>query len=165
MNSSAVFSECRMFRYTLERIWNLGYPLLLVVMLNPSVADQEKNDPTITRVIKRAKASGFGGIIVCNLYAFRSPYPAKLEERWAIMAEIIGKGNDQAILESVQRCDAAFLAWGSHKLAAKRDREIIEMLREEVPLLMLEKTKDGFPKHPLHVAYARGFQPYTGRFS
>lgn len=165
MISDAVFSECLLFRYSLRRIWGEG-PRLMVVMLNPSTADANKNDPTITRVIERAKRQGFAGVIVCNLYAFRATKPVNLEYRWARMHEIIGKGNDQAIRETMHECSTALVAWGSHKLCAKRDRAVLEILYERFGFVyMLEATKMGFPKHPLHVAYARTFQPYKGRFS
>jgi hypothetical protein len=166
MKTGAIFSADGLFRYTLERAWDESKLLLLVVMLNPSTADAERNDATITRVINRAKREGFGGIIVCNLYAYRSPYPAKLMERYASGNEVVGRENDAVIERSVERCDAVLVAWGSHKLAARRDCAVLELLSPLADnIVMLETTKDGFPKHPLHVAYRVPFQRYNGRFA
>jgi hypothetical protein len=160
----ATFSPDRMFRYTLERIWDETLPPLLVIMLNPSVADAERNDPTITRVMQRAKRLGYGGVVVCNLYAFRSPYPAKLRERWRLGAGIIGPSNDLVIREAAQRYKHVWVAWGGDALAAKRDKAVLDILYGNCcSVYMLELTKDGFPKHPLHVAYDVPLTTYKGR--
>lgn len=165
MITDAIFSECKQFRYTLRRIWGEG-PRLMVVMLNPSTADEKKNDPTITRVMERAACRGFDGIIVCNLFSYRTTRPIELEYRWARMQEIVGRGNDQAIRETVTECSGALVAWGAHKLAAKRDLAVLEMLYGRYGFLYsLGLTKTGFPRHPLYVPYSQDFQPYKGRFS
>jgi hypothetical protein len=129
----------------------------------------KRNDPTVTRVIHRAQTVQpvpFDGLIVVNMYGYRSPYPTKLLERYASGNEVVGTGNDQAIMESVERCDAALVAWGNHKLAHRRDQHILNLLRPLADnIIMLQLTADGFPKHPLHVAYSFPFVRYTGRFS
>ena len=38
-------------RYSLTRVWDLSKPKLLYIMLNPSIADEENNDPTTRRLI------------------------------------------------------------------------------------------------------------------
>ncbi len=43
--------------------------------LNPSIADETIDDPTITRCINYAKAWGYGTLLMTNLFAFRSTYP------------------------------------------------------------------------------------------
>jgi hypothetical protein len=48
---SAVFSEDRTLRYELRRSCGLGGGTVMWVMFNPSMADEEVNDPTIRRVI------------------------------------------------------------------------------------------------------------------
>jgi hypothetical protein len=51
LNSDAVFSPCRTWRYSLWRRWAPG-PAELWMMLNPSTADETDNDPYTSRVIK-----------------------------------------------------------------------------------------------------------------
>ena len=58
METSAVLSPCRQYRYALWRKWADG-PQVLFVMLNPSTADESVDDPTIRRCISFAKAWGF----------------------------------------------------------------------------------------------------------
>lgn len=77
MQTGAEFSPCKTYRYALWRRWSDAPPVLFV-MLNPSTANESQDDPTIRRCISFAKQWGHGGIIVGNLFAFRSPYPTDL---------------------------------------------------------------------------------------
>ena len=43
--------------------------------LNPSTADETADDPTIRKCIKYAKAWGFGGLLMLNVYSFRATNP------------------------------------------------------------------------------------------
>ena len=75
MISKAEFSLDGHFRYSLSRIWENKLPKVLFIMLNPSIANSKKNDPTIRKIISYSKSWGFGGLYVGNLYSHISPYP------------------------------------------------------------------------------------------
>lgn len=62
------------FRFTLKRNFNIKKRTTMLpwLMLNPSKATGQKNDPTIMRVIHFSMAWGFGSAIVLNLYPFRA---------------------------------------------------------------------------------------------
>ena len=75
LESSAVFSECRRYRYVLRRIWDREKSPAMFVGLNPSTADEVRNDPTVTRCIGYAQRWGAGGLIMTNIFAFRSTDP------------------------------------------------------------------------------------------
>jgi len=47
--SGAIFSECRTWRYFLWRRWDMALPVLICVLLNPSVAGEVENDHTVTK--------------------------------------------------------------------------------------------------------------------
>lgn len=166
MIRTAYISENGLFRYALARVWSKVDPTLLVVMLNPSTADALQDDPTVTRLIHRAQAAQYGGLLVCNLYAYRATDPKELEKRHARAQDIIGPENNDVIKASARKCGHAAVAWGAHPLVKRREQTVLNLLYETHPrLLMIDRTKDGYPKHPLHVAYARTFQPYDGRFA
>jgi len=63
MQGSAIFSPCREYRYSLWRKWGglfapdyKGY--VMFIGLNPSTADENRDDPTIRRCIAFTKAWG-----------------------------------------------------------------------------------------------------------
>ena len=62
-------------RYQLWRIWDPSLPLVLFILLNPSVGDASQDDPTLRRLVYFAKKFGFGGFYVGNLYTEITPYP------------------------------------------------------------------------------------------
>ena len=70
---------------------------------DPSRADAEINDPTITRCINFARSWGYGRLEVVNLFAYRTSKPFLLKQA----AEPIGKDNDRFILESIEKCVAS----------------------------------------------------------
>src|SRR3954470_11499675 len=88
IEKSAAFSSCMTWRYRLTRYWGPG-SMLPFVMLNPSTADDEVDDPTIRRCMGFARREGLGGIVVANLYALRATYPKSL----ALHPDPDGPGN------------------------------------------------------------------------
>ena len=79
MKKNAKFSACRKYRYALWRTWDESKPYVMIIGLNPSTADENKNDPTITRCINFAKSWGYGGVCVTNLFAFRATVPSDMK--------------------------------------------------------------------------------------
>lgn len=78
-SEDAVFDPTRTYRYRLTRHTGAGIGTLLFVMLNPSTADEYRNDPTVRRCIAFARAWGFGRLCVGNIFAFRSTDPAAVD--------------------------------------------------------------------------------------
>src|SRR5579864_646380 len=89
----AWFDRGRRYRYLLWRAWGGGGRFVLFILLNPSTADQDRNDPTVERCERRARTSGFDGLLVANLFALRSTDPGVLREASAP----IGPQNDAAL--------------------------------------------------------------------
>ncbi|AMQ67013.1 DUF1643 domain-containing protein [Mycolicibacterium fortuitum] len=149
--NSAVISECGRYRYELIRRWGDG-PLLEFVMLNPSTADAEKDDPTIRRCIGFGKAWGYGGIVVHNLYAYRATAPDML----ANVDDPIGPANRDYLGNKIATCTIA--AWGAHPAAVGwwngYPYNITAALKRP-QLLCLGVNGNGSPKHPLYVPSSR----------
>src|SRR5690606_11273664 len=63
-DKGAEFSPCRTYRYALWRIWDEQRPTVTWVMLNPSTADEQADDPTIRRVLGFTRAWGAGSAVI-----------------------------------------------------------------------------------------------------
>ena len=143
--STAVFSDCRLYRYTLRRRWSSGV-LGGFVMLNPSTADEFKNDPTIRRCMGFAMREGWGGLLILNLFAFRATDPKDMTNA----ADPVGVENDRFLIEASKEVDGPLVAaWGAHWLAVERSKAVVSMLSR--PLACLGTTAAGSPRHPLYV--------------
>ncbi|WP_298851855.1 DUF1643 domain-containing protein [uncultured Ruegeria sp.] len=150
--STAVYSDCEMYRYSLTRIWDPEGKRALFVMLNPSTATEVQNDPTVERCERRARALGFGAFQVTNIFAWRDTDPHKMRAA----TDPVGPENDRAILDGVQWADQIIAAWGTHGAHLERGPAVETLLRETgQPLFHLGLTKDGHPKHPLYIAYTQ----------
>jgi hypothetical protein len=150
--STAVYSDCEAYRYTLTRIWDQGGRRALFIMLNPSTATELQNDPTVERCERRARTLGFGAFRVTNIFAWRDTDPKKM--RAAI--DPVGPGNDAAIAESCPWADQIIAGWGTHGAHLDRGAQVEALLRRTgLPVYHLGLTKDGHPKHPLYIAYAQ----------
>jgi hypothetical protein len=145
MKGTAGFSPCQTFRWWLHRHWSDG-PLVCFVMLNPSTATADQDDPTITRCINYAKAWGFGALSVRNLYPYRATKPAALK-RAMKRIDVTGGHRGHTELRAAISADLIIAAWGMHATDAAAQRFI--ELSAPKPLWCLGTTKDGKPVHPL----------------
>lgn len=149
--SEAIYSGCESYRYALTREWAAGRRLLWV-MLNPSTATEAANDPTVERCERRARALGYGGFRVVNLFALRATDPRALRG----VADPVGPENDAAIMAGARWADDVLCGWGGHGGLGGRDRAVTALLRgQERPLWHLGLTAGGQPKHPLYIGYAQ----------
>jgi len=69
---TAVFSQCQQYRYQLREIWDESKPLVMWLLMNPSVACIDYADPTLIRTRKFARSWGCGGQLVANVHAYRA---------------------------------------------------------------------------------------------
>ncbi|RKF16201.1 DUF1643 domain-containing protein [Roseovarius spongiae] len=155
--STAVYSDCERYRYLLTRVWNPEGRRVLFVMLNPSTATEVQNDPTVERCERRARALGFGGFRVTNIFAWRDTDPRAMRAA----ADPVGPDNDAAIVESCGWADVIVAAWGAHGAHLNRGAEVEALLRGTGRAVHhLGLTKAGHPKHPLYIAYAQQPEPW-----
>jgi len=156
-NSGALFSPCKKYRYRLWRDWDVTKPVMTFVMLNPSVANEIDNDPTVERCQRRAVASGFGRLQIVNIFALRSTDPKALYSS----NDPVGQENDAAILDAVKSHGMVVCAWGTLGNLNNRGAQVLELIRGTgvVPHYLV-LNKDGTPKHPLYVGYDVKPQPW-----
>lgn len=141
---SADFSPDRKYRYTLIREWDASKPRCLFILLNPSTADAEHDDPTNRRGINFAMSWGYGACVFCNLFAFRTPYPKVMKAE----REPVGPENNQWIYTEYERAAITIAAWGTHGGHRNRDQDLLKLLPD---LHHLGLTKHGHPKHILYL--------------
>ncbi|BAU41238.1 DUF1643 domain-containing protein [Leptolyngbya sp. O-77] len=144
--SGAAFDPTGQYRYSLWRVWEFAAPRVAFVMLNPSTADAERNDPTIRRCMGLAKAWGFGGLEVVNLFAYRATRPQALKQA----ADPVGREGDRALVAAASRANQILLAWGNWGSLYERDRAALALL-SGYPLHCLGLTQQQQPRHPLYV--------------
>ena len=143
---SASFSRDRRYRYDLGRRWGEGATLTWV-MLNPSLADERRDDPTIRRCTSFSQAWGFGALRVVNLFALRTPDPRALLGA----GDALGPGGARSLRGALRDADAVVAAWGNvHPRLSGRAEEVCRLLPAEA--MCLGVTGRGEPRHPLYVA-------------
>lgn len=144
-HSTAFYSPCLQYRYGLRRTWEAGREEMLFVMLNPSTATEERNDPTIERCQRRAARLGFGGLRIANLFAWRATLPTELR----LADDPVGPENDALLRDWSGSAALTIAAWGVHGAFRGRAAQVAPLLRGDVRHLGL--TRDGHPRHPLYV--------------
>lgn len=142
---TAQFSSCRIWRYTLERYWGDG-PFVTFVLLNPSTADEKRDDPTNRRGISYAKQWGYDGCVFVNLFAVRTPDPKVMKQA----IDPIGPDNDRWIRRMCAPAGLVVAAWGTHGSYRYRDWEARQIIHGFNPKC-LGMTKRGHPKHILYL--------------
>jgi hypothetical protein len=168
--SDAILSGCGKYRYCLWREWRgvaprknwrwygckdgagheLGEPKsCLFVMLNPSTADAEQDDPTIRRCVGFAKRFGFDRLEVVNLYAWRATNPKEIIAMTG-GGDPVGPRNQEIIEKSATDAGLIICAWGAHGSHIGQDETVRGWLGER-DLHCLGRTKEGHPRHPLYL--------------
>lgn len=159
MSGTALFSPCERYRYILTRKWGGMFNRegsCVFIMLNPSTADDQNDDPTIRRCIDFAKRWGHDGLTILNLFALRSTNPAALLGD----ADPVGPDNDRYIAEVCRTAGRLVVAWGAHEMAQARGLAVLTNLGHRASCLGL--TQSGAPRHPLYVKADTPLVPFAG---
>ena len=118
-NGTAVISTCGTYRYVLKRripcLLRWDRPCLFI-MLNPSVANAEVDDPTIRRCMNFAARESCTALTVINLFALRTTDPEQLRRH----SDPCGPENkfyQQEELNKHGERGPIVCAWGAHPIA------------------------------------------------
>lgn len=145
LHRSASFSRCKRYRYSLRRQWMVGQGTCVFIGLNPSVADEQADDPTIRRCMGFACDWGYRQLIVVNLFAYRTPSPAELKA----CENPVGPGNSRAVRAACRSADLIVAAWGTHGVHRDQAMKMSQRL-DTYKLHCFSRTKKGHPVHPLY---------------
>lgn len=164
--SSAVFSpDGRTYRYRLDRDLGRHGPAVALIGVNPSVADAEKNDPTITKDIGFGARLGWGRLIKGNLFARISTDVRGLKPSIVNPIDPIGPENDAHLRQIMLEADIVIPCWGPTAKLPKslRNRWMnVAALADRLdkPLFCFGTAQDGQPRHTLMIAYATPLIPW-----
>ncbi|MEN1728429.1 MAG: DUF1643 domain-containing protein [Pseudomonadota bacterium] len=144
-DSGARFSRCKRYRYALWRLWDQDRPPVMMIGLNPSTADAQRNDPTIRRCIGFARDWGAGGLVMTNLFAYRATYPADL-----MAAENpVGPRNRYWLRALADQCERLVAVWGNDGRFMNQSAQIQRLFGHRLEVIRLNKS--GEPAHPLYL--------------
>lgn len=149
----AIFSPTREHRYLLWRQWTSDHidkptrGTVTFIGLNPSTADEVVNDPTVTRCVNYAKAWGYDGMFMTNIFAFRATDPTVMKA----YDNPIGELNDEALIWAVSRSWMTVCAWGNHGQHLERSSNVKKLLHPYTGLWYLKMNKSKEPSHPLYL--------------
>lgn len=119
----------------------------LWIMLNPSTATADEDDPTIRRCIAFSKSWGFAGLVVTNAYAWRATDPDELVG----LADPVGPGNDTALERMIERHATIIVAWGKRAGTERANKIALAAMIHGRTLMCLRHNDDRSPEHPLYV--------------
>jgi hypothetical protein len=157
---TVVFSECQGYRYQLREVWDPAKPLVLWILMNPSVACTDYSDPTLRKTGKFSRAWGYGGQLVGNVHAYRATDKKRLLD----VADPVGPENDRHILKMAAKAKTIVLAYGQPpKTLRKRGQEMVALLSHHADLCYLRLSQDGMPVHPLYLPEDVRPQPHRRR--
>jgi hypothetical protein len=146
------------YRYALGK---KGKNTLYCFGINPSTATPEKYDPTITRVSRVAKKSGFDSFVMLNIYPQRATDPADLDK------EVNSEQHEQnmSAVNMIQDGSYVWAAWGDLIKARPYLKDcliqiqyLLQTHKKDIHWVKMgELTKNGNPRHPLYLKY----QPFS----
>jgi hypothetical protein len=149
--SDAGFSPCGRYRYWLERRFDglaLGDgPAAVHILMNPSTADIDFDDPTVRGCMERGRLWGFGSVVILNAFAYRATNPKRLME----VDDPVGPDNDATIVRFLPRAGRLVVGWGElpKPLRGRGDALAGLLQRLGAHPLCFGVNKSGAPRHPL----------------
>lgn len=148
----AIISPSGQYRYRLWRQLTPGKRRCLFIMLNPSTATADVDDPTIRRCMGFTRRLSCDTLDVVNLFAYRAtdPNELKLHSR----EHLCGPLNLQHIHQAIGTAEVIIAGWGARGGLHGMDKYVLSTIT--APVYCLGKTMHGKPRHPL---YLPGDQP------
>ena len=140
MIREAEFSIDKKERYSLKREWDKSKNKILYIMLNPSLADDKNDDPTIRRLISFTKKYNYGGFLVGNIFTTITPNPKEIDKSKGISVK-----NFEKLLKLINKVDQIVYAWGDNIEEPQLLKELVLNPK------CFGKNLNGSPKHPLYL--------------
>lgn len=145
----AWFSDCERYRYLLRiPVMSPSRPprrMVAFLMCNPSTATEAKNDPTVAKCCKYARAWGYDDVVIINIFAWRSTDPEVLPN----VDDPVGPDNDRIISDETTAAEIVVCAWSQHGKLLARGAKVRRLLADSGKLHYLRLS--AHPWHPLYL--------------
>lgn len=138
-------------RYVLGSV---GEKTLVIFGINPSIADKEKADPTISTILNRLESWGYDSFVMLNIYPERATKLSNLPKE---MNETLHLKNLEEIENAISGASGILCAWGNQiddkdrtffiNICLKHIAEKINKSSSKTYCLGTSKSKH--PYHPL----------------
>ena len=147
----SVFNDDYTHRFLWKRIWDKDKPMVTVIALNPSQADNIVTDTTTSLIVNNVeKLEEFGGVTIVNLYSLLT---LKLDFKNNTDEELNEPNNDSFIKKAAEESEAVILAWGrgaaSNQRIAGRADKVIALLSPYRSKLYVLSDGERESLHPL----------------
>ena len=142
--------EKKAYRFVIGRVKKRGSDPLVVLGMNPSHANLQRSDRTVSRVIRASAELGHDGWVVINLYPVRSSNPAKLGS----YDKELSKKNVRAIVKRLKKLGVKRVlgAWGDlkHPTLKRAKADVLKAFKKHgIRVYYFEElTGRGNPRHP-----------------
>lgn len=164
MHRSAEFSRDGLYRHRLDRWWGNG-PRVGWFMLNPSIAGDLSDDPTVRKCIGFTSRWGYSGFTVINPFDL-----VMTDSRQLPLADHPCSYRNAAVIDAVANdVELLIVAWGCEDVVrrmVKRGMDPvahvrrIQSARPMLPIECLGMSAAGCPYHPLMLAYSTARIPF-----
>lgn len=143
-------------RYLLEvPLINNTNKSVLVIMKNPSKADQYESDRTINNVLKFCNSKQYSKVYIMNLYSYYSTDPNAIAELIKSGQEMlaIGRENDRILQQTSEKVNDVIVAWGSNTFNCtekykKRIKRVTNIIKgKEISYVESISECRWYPKH------------------
>lgn len=158
---SAIFSECGLYRYRLDRDVKIDGHVIAFCGINPSAAGIVKNDPTVRKWMGFCKVYGARKLIAVNPLAYCSTKVKELK----CVADPVGPDNHKYLASVADEADIIVPCWGNRSKIPKELRHhldsAIDIFKSSgKPVMTFGYTKSGDPMHPLMLGYSTKLIPF-----
>lgn len=145
-----IFNEDRTHRLTLFRHWGDTEDYACGISMNPSGASEDKGDPTVDGMCRRAREHwGVGAYYQLNVMSIRGTYSANLKNA----CQVNLPENDEWIRRIASKARLVVVSWGNPGHKSGRGPAVEQILREVCNpdrVVCFGKNKNGSPIHPLY---------------
>lgn len=149
IRTEVIFNEEKTHRFLLRKEWDKTKEKAMIIMRNPSNADEITLDYTTMFIINNLHKLGFGSVDIVNIYSkVNSNSIVELEDDKKEQKE-----NQNQIDKSSARADKIIIAWGmntsSKKMEARKEITIKRLIKHLDKICQISDHRGRAGYHPL----------------